>query len=65
MNKRIALGIVTLTILGSFLSLAPLSSEEFKIGPAEKVAFKTEGACMSRILDKAPRIAAKQGCRLG
>lgn len=65
MSKRFALSIVTLTILGSFISFAPMSSEELKIGPATKSAFKTEGACMSRLLDKAPRIGAKESCRLG
>ncbi|WP_413586920.1 hypothetical protein [Bdellovibrio sp. HCB274] len=65
MIKVLSLSIVGLSIMGAFISFSPAHSPEFKIEVTQKSAFKTEGACMSRILDKAPRIAAKEGCRLG
>ncbi|WP_413578023.1 hypothetical protein ACLVWU_05800 [Bdellovibrio sp. HCB290] len=65
MIKTIALGIVSLSVLGAFISFTPPQSPDFKIEVVQKSAFKTEGACMSRILDKAPRITTKEGCRLG
>ncbi|UYL09418.1 hypothetical protein B9G69_002375 [Bdellovibrio sp. SKB1291214] len=65
MIKSIALGLVGLSVMAQLLSFAPISSTELKIEASPKTAFKTEGACMSRILDKAPRMAAKEICRLG
>jgi hypothetical protein len=64
MIKSIALGLVGMSVMAQLFSFAPISSTELKIESAQKSAFKTEGACMSRILDKAPRIAAKETCRL-
>ncbi|WP_413580897.1 hypothetical protein [Bdellovibrio sp. HCB288] len=64
MIKTIALGFVSLSLVGAFISFSPAQPSELKIEATQKTAFKTEGACMSRILDKAPRIAAKEGCRL-
>ncbi len=63
--KSIALAIACFGLIGSMMSFASVSSTDLKFEATQKSAFKTEGACMSRLLDKAPRIATKESCRLG
>jgi len=59
--KKIALAIVGLSLL-SLVTFLPSRSDLFS---KDVTAFKTEGRCMSKILDKSPRFFPTDKCYLG
>lgn len=59
--KKIALSIVGF----SLLSLVALFSTHNESSTADVTAFKTEGRCMSKVLNKSPQFFHTDKCYLG
>ncbi|MFM6928917.1 MAG: hypothetical protein ACKOX6_10670 [Bdellovibrio sp.] len=59
--KTIALAIVGFSLL-SLVALLPAPHDSTS---SDVIAFKTEGRCMSKILDKSPRFFPTDKCYLG